>query len=164
MTLKETLSRPLFMRRCQSDGIGNAHKFFSQPTMTLSGYDQKMDKKIHFLAVALCGICADRYARGRSQTYSTASAQRWMENLFFSARAWESIAFNNLLQQLLCRVSSSLGLNIVAPRLISSLWAELVANQGRVQKKNGCFMHNVVANSIDARCKVRLSGKLALYP
>ena len=159
MTVKESLSPHNFLHRCRADDIGNAHKRLSQSTMTLAGYDQKLDMKIHFLAVALCAICADEYARG-SQSYSSFNCQRWIENLFFSARAWESTSLRTLLDQLFHRVSPSLGLNIVAPKLISSLWAELVANVGRQQKKFGKWIHNVVSCSVDVPCTVAMSWQL----
>ena len=149
-----------FLKRCRADDIGNAHRSFSHSSMTLVGYDQKLDSKAHFLAVALCAICADEYARGCSKSNSSFSCQRWMENLFFSARAWESISYNTLLDQLHRRVSPSLGLNIVAPKLISSLWAEVVANLGRLQRRQNKVIHNVVASAIDAPCTVEVSWHL----
>ena len=160
VTHKESLTPQNFWRRCKGHDIGNAHKSFFETTMTLSGYDQRLDNKIHFVAVALCAICADDYARGRSKSYSNFMCRRWMENLFFGARAWETNAFKTLLDQLFCRVSSSLALNLVAPKLISSLWAEVVANLGRVQKKQGKLIHNVVASVIDVPCAVEMSWQL----
>ena len=119
-----------------------------------------MERKIHFLGVALCAVCADLYARALSRSDANPNCQRWLENLFFCARAWESMSFNNLLGQLFQRVSPSFGLQIVAPKLISALWAETIANVGRVQKKNGKFLHNAVACSIDAPCSVEMIWQL----
>ena len=160
MTRKESLSRQNFVKKCRANDIGNAHRKLSQTTMTLTGYDQKMDRKTHFIGVALCAVCADLYARALSSSHANPNCQRWLENLFFSARAWESISFNNLLEQLFQRVSPSLGLQIVAPKLISALWAETVANIGRVQKRNDKILHNVVACSIDAPCSVEMVWQL----
>ena len=143
-----------FRRYCNREGIGNAHHNSVPSRMVLKGYDSSVDKRCCFLVVALCGIYADGTARDWMQTKSLFSGAYWLYSLFYCARAWESPRFQHSLQQLLQRVSPCTGLSLVAPKLVSSLWAETTAGLGKVNYKEDSKIHSVVANCINSGCSV----------